>query len=225
MAASFRTPLTRASGTAHTSRRHKASLATVVAVILLVATGPAPRPAAAPAASRNLSSGAGFSGKPAVASAGDATYVTWLELGPGFGYRVLRMNDSGTTTSSTIRPEGSGNISLWHPQIAASGDYVHVTWEQHNADSNHYGVWLASSASRGSSWNVRMISGTGSGCCPGTAARADGGWSPRIAAAGDLASVAYYNAAGDVRLWVGGVTGDGVNRLVGSAPGGSYAGA
>lgn len=198
-------------------------LVAFIALALISASTPIGSHAnAAGAESRNLSSSDGFSGKPAVARAGDTTYVAWLELGQAFGgYRVSRITDSGDTSGSLILPEGSGHRSLWHPQIAVSGSSVHVVWEQKNEDSNHWGIWLASSTDGGSGWTLRMISGGGSGCCPHAAARPDGGWRPRLAAAGDRVSVAYVSQADEVRLWSGAAAGgDGVNRFVSSVSGG-----
>ena len=129
---------------------------------------------------------------PHAARSGDATYVSWLEEGPGIA--VQKISDDGTISAARYMsdPGGLGLILEWTWQIAASGPYVYVTWEEltqpPDCGSNQWEVWFAASSDGGQTFSAgRPISAGDDGTENST---------PRIAASGRHVSLTWFHWRG-----------------------------
>ena len=78
----------------------------------------------------NLSNNTGFSELPQIAASGNNVYVTWEDFTPAGSNDIFFAvsNNNGTSFGTPINLSNNTGSSE-HPQIAASGNNVYVTWD------------------------------------------------------------------------------------------------
>ena len=79
---------------------------------------------------KNLSSNVGLSARPALAVSGNMVHVVWDDLAPGNRDILYRRSiDGGSTFPNVIKNLSNNAGASLNPEIAVSGNNVHVVWE------------------------------------------------------------------------------------------------
>ena len=93
----------------------------------------------------NLSNNVGFSGFAQIAASGNNVYVTWVDNTPGNADIFFAVsNNNGTSFGTPINLSNNFGNSIV-PQIAASGNNFHVTWQDIITPGN-YDVFVITNA-------------------------------------------------------------------------------
>jgi hypothetical protein len=99
-----------------------------------------------------------------IAASGDNAYVTWPSNKTGNWEVMFRAsNDSGKTFADKINLSQSPNVNSFHPNVAASGNNVHVSL--HDARSGSLDTFVRTSADSGKTFGP-LISIKGTGTMP-----------------------------------------------------------
>jgi hypothetical protein len=107
--------------------------------------------------------------RPRVATAGDRAYVVWQDTRSGFSdiYATRSLDRGGTWLASDRRLDLAGSMGQSiAPEICASGDVVHVVWEEHRASPQIGDVFYNRSLDGGATWlaaDVRLDLGVAAG--------------------------------------------------------------
>lgn len=167
-------------------------LAIVVLASTMAVTAP-PAPVAAAQGPENASqTPLARSLWPRVAASEDATYVAWAEEERGAAVAFRRLGYAGERPP-IIRLSGGGDIGARSHQIAASGQYVYLVWDEvsrDDADPYRFAgeIWFAASDDGGRSFDPpRRISDT-----PGVTS-----WHPYVAADGANVAVVWQEVCRD----------------------------
>jgi Tol biopolymer transport system component len=119
---------------------------------------------------------------PKIARVPDGMGVVWLEERSGITFR--RIGDDGSASSPLTLDAGAGEYSRW--DVASSGPFVYVVWEQRQLDGSPEGydseIWLAASRDGGRSFSAAVqLSRT----------PRETSWFPKVAASGEHVSVVW----------------------------------
>jgi len=132
-------------------------------------------------ADARLSNNPSSSSWPVVAVSSGAVHVAWWDTRDGGIYKVYyrRSTDGGVTWGTETRLSNTANYSAF-PTIAASGNVVHVAWEEYEGS---YNTFYKRSTDNGATWGADTRLSTGGAY----------DWYPSLAVSGSMVHVVWMN--------------------------------